>query len=77
MQDHRRFRRQPGGLDPGIIQLQWIETNWGYYQGEKDNRGRLARATGPTARQASPGLSPRSLASGGILFDNTRAMIAP
>ena len=29
----------PAGWTLGLIQLQWIETNWGYYQGEKDIHG--------------------------------------
>jgi hypothetical protein len=59
----------PAGWTLGLIQLQWIETNWGYYQGEKDDGGScLVRRDRPPARP-SQGCRD-TLASGGILFDN-------
>src|SRR5713226_1185723 len=59
----------PAGWTLGLIQLQWIETNWGYYQGEKDIEGScfLQRAR-PPARPAQGCRD--TVAVGGILFDN-------
>ena len=43
----------PAGWTLGLIQLQWIETNWGYYQGEKDIHGSCFVQRGrPPARPA-------------------------
>jgi hypothetical protein len=59
----------PAGWTLGFIQLQWIETNWGYYQGEKDVDGScLERRDRPPARPAQGCRD--TLALGGILFDN-------
>jgi hypothetical protein len=60
---------KPAGWTLGFIQLQWIETNWGYYQGEKDVDGSvLVRRDRPPARPAQGCRD--TLADGGILFDN-------
>ena len=45
----------PAGWTLGLIQLQWIETNWGYYQGEKDIHGSSFLQRG-RPRQAGPRL---------------------
>jgi hypothetical protein len=59
----------PAGWTLGFIQLQWIETNWAYYQGEKDVDGScLVRRDRPDARPAQGCRD--TLAVGGILFDN-------
>jgi hypothetical protein len=59
----------PEGWTLGMIQLQWIETNWGYYQGQKDTDGScfLQRAR-PPARPAQGCRD--TVAVGGVLLDN-------
>jgi hypothetical protein len=59
----------PAGWTLGLIQLQWIETNWGYYQGQKDVDGSCFVQRGrPPAR---PTQGCRDTAEvGAILFDN-------
>ncbi len=59
----------PGGWTLGLIQLQWIETNWGYYRGQSDRDGSvfLQRAR-PPARPAQGCRD--TLAVGAIFVDN-------
>ncbi|MBV9289540.1 MAG: hypothetical protein JO288_17285 [Hyphomicrobiales bacterium] len=59
----------PAGWTLGLIQLQWIETNWGYYQGQKDTDGSVFLQRGrPPARPAQGCRD--TFAVGGVLFDN-------
>src|ERR1700730_10749774 len=59
----------PAGSTLGLIQLQWIETNWGDYRGQNQSDGScfLQRARPPT--RAAQGCRD-TLAVGGILVDN-------
>jgi hypothetical protein len=59
----------PAGWTLGLIQLQWIETNWGYYQGEKDIHGSCFVQRGRPPARPVQGCRD-TLAVGGILFDN-------
>ena len=60
----------PAGRTLGFIQLQWIETNWGYYQGEKDIHGSSFLQRGrPPARPAQGCRD--TVAVGGILVDSS------
>ncbi len=59
----------PAGWTLGLIQLQWIETNWAYYQGQNDTDGSCFVQRGrPPARPAQGCRDTRAV--GGILFDN-------
>jgi hypothetical protein len=60
---------KPAGWTLGFIQLQWIETNWAYYQGQNDVDGSvLVRRDRPPARPVQGCRD--TLAAHGILFDN-------
>lgn len=59
----------PAGWTLGLIQMEWIETNWGFYRGQfdKDGSSFLQRARPP----ARPKQGCRdTLAVGGIFVDN-------
>ena len=59
----------PAGWTLGLIQMEWIETNWGFYRGQLDKDGSsfLQRARPP----ARPKQGCRdTLAVGGIFVDN-------
>lgn len=59
----------PAGWTLGLIQLQWIETNWGYYRGQANTDGScfLQRARAP----ARPAQGCRdTLVAGAIFVDN-------
>jgi hypothetical protein len=59
----------PVGWTLGFIQLQWIETNWGYYQGQTDLDGScFLQRDRPPARPTQ--VCRDTFADGGILFDN-------
>jgi hypothetical protein len=63
----------PEGWTLGLIQLQWIETNWGYYRGQFDHDGScLLQRARPPAR-AAQGCRDTHYA-GGIFFDNDPAV---
>jgi hypothetical protein len=60
---------KPAGWTLGFIQLQWVETNWAYYQGEKNTGGScLVRRDRPPARSVQGCRD--TLRQGAILFDN-------
>lgn len=59
----------PVGWTLGLIQMEWIETNWGFYRGQHDSDGScfLQRAR-PPARPAQGCRD--TLAVGGVFVDN-------
>jgi hypothetical protein len=59
----------PAGWTLGLIQLQWIETNWGYYQGQNDTDGSCFVQRGRPPARPTQGCRD-TFAPGEILFDN-------
>jgi hypothetical protein len=59
----------PAGWLLGSIQCEWVETNWGYYRGERDDHGSLfvQRARPPARPQQA---CRDTLLAGSILVDN-------
>lgn len=67
---------KPTGWTLGFIQLQWIETNWAYYQGEKNTGGScLVRRDRPPARPAQGCRD--TMKEGAICSTTTPAMTGP
>lgn len=63
----------PEGWSLGLIQLQWIETNWGHYRGQSDHDGScLLQRARPPARAAQGCRDTRR--RGGIFVDNDPAV---
>jgi hypothetical protein len=59
----------PAGWTLGLIQLQWIETNWGYYRGQVNSYGScLLQRARPPARPAQGCRD--TLTPGAIFVDN-------
>jgi hypothetical protein len=73
MQNHGDRGDNPAGWTLGLIQVQWIETNWGSYRGQFDRDGScfLQRAR-PPAREAQGCRD--TFAVGGIFVDNNRGL---